>query len=845
MLLRYATSDGEGRYSFADVEGSGELLALAPGRYPVRPANAAGGEGLGTTLALAPSEGGPVEQDLVLRKGIAVRGRVIDDAGAGVADALVVARSNAANALGYVEGRLPFVATSGLGGGFTFEGLPPSLDWTFEARRPGLSGESEEPTRLVEAGPPPEVVLRLRRLSSLSGRVLLPVGDPAPGTWLQLRASGSEEIHRTIADASGRFTYEQLRPGRYSLQPSNAMGNRAGPALDQVLATGENVDVVVRLVSTSFADGVVVSADGKPLAKCNVQLVQVDPALGSLPARASARTDENGAFRVEGLEPGTYLVEIDGAATETTLAAGSTGVTVRAAAAVPRFIEGILLAPDGSPCPAATITLWAGNDQGWSGHPTEVAGGPFRIDRGLHLEPGMRTWLTVTQARGAAGTPLGAQPLRLEPIPAGRLTLQLLAGLEVAGKVVDEGGTGIAGATVSIHPTATTAPAAILEPPPRTASDGSFRVLGLPDGEVRVIVTVPSPWLAPAPLLARAGDREVRVRIGRGAEIRGRVVGPEGEPIEGFTVETDARRTVSDKDGSFVLGGLPADRAIALTAHAFASTVSSPYLRAHVRDVRAGGEPIEIRLRRGVFLSGHVTKSAGDPVKQGGVVAEVFWPGTTDRESYAEGRVDPADGSFRVGPVEPGRVRLFYEDLPGRFVSAPIDATAPAEGLRLVVSAATTPRGRVTGSQGKVQVWWNPLEGRMAWLPQSVRTDGSFVLRGVRDGPGLLYVAEQDGDGYALREGISPSSAIEVGLEPGASIEGHVEGVPSGERVRLQVSAIRGALAVWAPVREDGSFRIRALPPGDFALRVEMGRWKASGEASSGASGVLLIAKPR
>jgi hypothetical protein len=83
-------------------------------------------------------------------------------------------------------------------------------------------------------------------------------------------------------------------------------------------------------------------------------------------------------------------------------------------------------------------------------------------------------------------------------------------------------------------------------------------------------------------------------------------------------------------------------------------------------------------------------------------------------------------------------------------------------------------------------------------------------------------------------------------LEQGRSIEGTLEGMPSGS-ARLRVGVSGNGWFGSATADESGRFTIRGLPPGAYRVYASVpggnARWEADGQVEAGAASVVL--RPR
>jgi len=97
------------------------------------------------------------------------------------------------------------------------------------------------------------------------------------------------------------------------------------------------------------------------------------------------------------------------------------------------------------------------------------------------------------------------------------------------------------------------------------------------------------------------------------------------------------------------------------------------------------------------------------------------------------------------------------------------------------------------------------------------RTDatGRFVIQVETQGEGTLFASRENDVRYALLRGVSPGGGpYELDLVRGLEISGRV---PSSGRAVVRVQGPFGHV-VRVQTEDDGSFRIRGLPPGPYGL---------------------------
>ena len=121
------------------------------------------------------------------------------------------------------------------GGELVLDDAPPG-DWTVEAFAPGgLRGQAREV--LLEAGRETTARLGLATGARVSGTVRTTRGEPVPGAALQLEQPETGARLRSTADAAGRYAFENLPHGAWTL---DVLGRGGAPLHEQLaLAPGE------------------------------------------------------------------------------------------------------------------------------------------------------------------------------------------------------------------------------------------------------------------------------------------------------------------------------------------------------------------------------------------------------------------------------------------------------------------------------------------------------------------------------------------------------------------------------------------------------------------------------
>jgi hypothetical protein len=387
-----------------------------------------------------------------------------------------------------------------------------------------------------------------------------------------------------------------------------------------------------------------------------------------------------------------------------------------------------------------------------------------------------------------------------------------------------------------------------------TDAEGEFELVGLADGELFATPGQVPGFVEPIPVLVPAGARELILRLERGVGLAGRVVDPDGQPVDGARVTARLPRpsgerplgpepsyvqagwsTQTDRRGTFALAGLPADARVVVSAEP-----PSPWLPASTRDVAAGADDLVLQVTPGVFVEGAVS---GDWVEDTDLWVELWKPGTTgQRLAYL--LLDRGQRHFRVGPVAPGEYELRVK--PSTY-SEPLVAQpvrAPASGLTFPLPAARHVVGRILGEN--VGGFHLGVFFESTNVGTSVDGSGRFRMLNARPGRVTVVVHREGDERYGLVEDVDPSAgSIDVPLQRGLAIEGRVTGLPAGERVTLEVTANQPWMHKRLQNVDGDRFRVVGLLPGRYDVTVECRAGKrvayltASGVVAGGPEVVL------
>jgi protocatechuate 3,4-dioxygenase beta subunit len=426
------------------ADGTATLEPVHPGWVAVRAA--ATGYAPGAAFTQIGSAGATGHVQITLRKGVAVSGRVIDEAGKPVARAMVVTSSP----WDLGSGGEPLATNAK--GEFAFPALAAgshTLMATDGEHAPARSAPITVADRPVTG-----VELVMAKGGVVAGVVVDDAGKPVPYATVRVAGKGQQiwmtQSRQATSDQAGTFELRGL--SRTQLQ-ARAEGPTAASKLVELdlIRQPEHRDLRIVLDVSGTIAGIVVDETGQPVPEVQVNafpdLLDGASADGlALAGMSSAMTDGAGAFAIRGLPDGGYRLWAARQSGAMSFGWGEQGVqaktgdaAVTITLAAPGSVIGKIVI-DGATAPPKLATLQLGHQAS-----TPAArDGTFAI---RDVAPGKYD----LRVRGPEFAELVVRDVTIAPgKPTDVGTLTVMRGRQLTGRVVDGKGKPVAGAKVRI-----------------------------------------------------------------------------------------------------------------------------------------------------------------------------------------------------------------------------------------------------------------------------------------------------------------------------------------------------------------------------------------------------------
>lgn len=699
------------------------------------PSPASSASGSSSSDSQASSGSSTSDPSSTIRTGVA--GHVRNSEGAPIGDAMVCASATSCT-------------TTSADGAYQLDGLPSDLALAFVASASGRAPSMPVKVNLTAGERREGVDLVLDASGAPTrGRVRDALGGVVAGASVVFSLGDGKGVVGATTDGRGEFT-AWVGTGYLSVtatSPGYATAAAYGHAPDRFfeLSLVPGAGIAGRAIDRKTNAGV---------ASAKIDAVALDGG-----KRQTVTSGEDGAFHIEGLTPGRYHLEglapqLSGySRTPVLLSVGENVSDVIVELELSPSVTGrVLEANTRAPCPGGEVTLRDKRSDEYAHAPIESDGSVKMIA----VLPG--TYDVEVSCEGHA-TPKKLPPVIVRDRPIEGVEWEVDRGTYVSGLVVDVDGKPVANATVTAMPESYEEGGG---GEATTDARGHFVLKGLGPTKYTLSATASGTKEGRAEIeLGRRDRDDVRIALGRGASIAGKVTDVDGAPIAGATVQLsgqEARRVDTSADGSFSASGLApgsyrlgvrsddSPRRSGRIGSASYRGKSSGDLVVTVKEGETSRASLVLE-RRSEVIEGVVVDAKGAPLSDFFVEAARLDNPRASASRYdgiASGAVTDPMGRFRIEKLGAGEysVRAFR---PG---GAEGIIARTATGSRVTVKIVSGSLSGIVTARGVRQERFHvSVNGPSHRSETLFHTNGAFTMRDLT--PGEYEVSVKSSDGTA------------------------------------------------------------------------------------------------
>jgi hypothetical protein len=600
---------------------------------------------------LSGSADAPSNMKIILPRGFRLDARVTDVAGATVSDA-VLSFARWDDDTGNTKSEVPCFAgaaercfSTGADGTLHLR----IADGTYDVgvRGPDLVSKSLRGQKLSSRSG--SLAIAVQRGVVVRGRLLYRDGTPVADIGVVVKNGRST----VLSDSNGAFELHGVPAGRVTLMATGA-GRR--PEEQEITAPADDVKLI--LPRPGRIEGRVIDrATRQPLTDFQVQIGGTrigNMVTSSSDSRREFHADD-GSFALENVAVGSVeLVAsaagyIPGRRSDINVEEGKPVVGVELALDRGTKLTGRVTDPDGNPLAGVSVQLdrsqvarpYGGGSPGMQQGQTD-SNGEFALDG---LAPGETPVLFNKQGF------LSKRKIVEITDKDARVEIPLMRGKSLRGIVVDEAGSPVAAADVSVSSAAADAQWSGA----RSDADGSFTLEGLANTQYSVTARKQGYLNAVLKGVDVASAQTITLTLRRGGSISGRVTGLSEAELGDVWVSassmTSRARAQTDSTGAFRIDGVSDGVVTVIAAVTGNQSRQTPPKQVEVRGGTAA--PVELEFVQGNSVSGHVRRR-GNGVERAAVQFSPQEPGLPNGYAYTA-----SDGSYRVDGLGSGKYRVY------------------------------------------------------------------------------------------------------------------------------------------------------------------------------------------